>query len=105
MPKMSFGAYAAFSLAAKEAEDLGSIEIDLEHLFLGLCRVEVLRGQLGERVRGLDSAQLVALQNEATEFVLELDAAGVSLVRAHRRLHTLLSEGSLSRETFSGHRT
>ena len=105
MPEMTVGAYAAFSLAAREAEDLGSACIDVEHLFLGLCQVEVFREPGAERATSLDAAQLAALREEATQFVLLLDSGGLSLVRARRRLREVLHATRPKPELFSGHRT
>ena len=40
---LSLAAHAAFALAGAEAKALASAAIDVEHLFLGLCKVETLR--------------------------------------------------------------
>jgi ATP-dependent Clp protease ATP-binding subunit ClpC len=99
-------AAAAFSLAAREAEQLGNASIDVEHLLLGLCRVESLQSwRAADWPAGMGEAEIRDLKLEATAFTSALSRAGIDVVSARRRLRELWHEAHPKKESFSGHRT
>ncbi|MCP4202416.1 MAG: ATP-dependent Clp protease ATP-binding subunit, partial [bacterium] len=105
MKKITPAAQAAFGLAAVEARDLGSPEIDIEHLFLGLCRVDSLRKIRASQTFELPLAELRSLEMELADYSVALRASGLHPARARRYLRALWSEERRGAEKFSGHRT
>ncbi len=105
MTKISPAAQTAFGLAAVEARDLGSPDIDVEHLFLGLCKVDSLRKIPAGQTLELPLAELRSLEMELGEYSVALRASGLHPARARRSLRALCSEEQRKAEKFSGHRT
>jgi hypothetical protein len=64
MTKITPAAQAAFGLAAAGAKDLGSRDIDIEHLFLGLCKVDSLRKIKASQTFELPLAELRSLETQ-----------------------------------------
>ena len=106
MSNLSLAAAAAFSLAAREAEQLGSASIDVEHLFLGLCRVESLKswGASDWPVK-MGEAEIRDLRQESEIFTGAMDRGGLNVISARRRMRELWHDEHPQRELFSGHRT
>jgi ATP-dependent Clp protease ATP-binding subunit ClpC len=105
MKKITPAAQAAFGLAAVEARDLGSSEIDIEHLFLGLCEVLSLRKIRASETLELPLAELRSLETELADYSLALRASGLHPARARRYLRALWSDEHPGADKFSGHRT
>jgi ATP-dependent Clp protease ATP-binding subunit ClpC len=106
MSNLTVAAAAAFSLAAHEAQQLGSSSIDVEHLFLGLCRVETLRSrQTREWPAGIDDIEIHQLKHEVDAFTSALAMAGLNVVTCRRRMREIWHEQNRIQERFSGHRT
>ncbi len=105
MSSLTVAARVVYAVAGSEAEKLGSAEIDTEHLFLGLCKMESFRDVTAEQVSGLGEAELGALREEAAAFVKALETGGLDPVRARRRMRALCHEANPARQAFSGHRT
>jgi ATP-dependent Clp protease ATP-binding subunit ClpC len=103
---LTVAAAAAFSLAAREAEQLGNASIDIEHLFLGLCRVESLQSwRAADWPTGLGEGQIHDLKKEAEAFTSALGRGGLNVVSARRRMRELWHQANPNTESFSGHRT
>src|SRR5579872_1523667 len=106
MSNLTAAAAAAFSLGAREAEQLGSASIDVEHLFLGLCRVESLRAWgASEFPNGMGEAEIKDLRREAEVFTSALHRGGLDVVSARKRMRELWHEEHPHKDLFSGHRT
>jgi ATP-dependent Clp protease ATP-binding subunit ClpA len=102
---LTVAARAAFAFAGHEAETLGSAAIDLEHIFLGLCKVESIRDISAEEASELNETELQTLRQEVKAFAATVESAGLDVVRARRRLRKLWREAHPDSEEFSGHRT
>ena len=89
---LSLAAHAAFALAGAEAEALASAAIGVEHMFLGLCKVESLRDLSAEDAPDLDETQLRTLRDEVRIFLTAATNGGLDVVRARRRLRKLWRE-------------
>ena len=105
MPSLTVAARAAFAFAGNEAETLGSAAIDVEHIFLGLCKVESIRDISAEEASELNETELQTLRQEVKAFAATVESAGLDVVRARRRLRKLWREAHPDSEEFSGHRT
>jgi ATP-dependent Clp protease ATP-binding subunit ClpC len=89
---LSTGAQTAVALAGREAQILASAFVDVEHLFLGLCKVEGLREARDGQIEGLDAVQMEDLRREIGSFAGRLAAGGLDCVSARRRLRGLWRE-------------
>ncbi|MCL6590455.1 MAG: ATP-dependent Clp protease ATP-binding subunit [Firmicutes bacterium] len=105
MPDLSLAAQLGFRLAAVEAQALGSGEIDTEHLFLGLCKLEDLPGATGIALPGIEAAGWPSIVAEIKDLRDFLAKAGLDCKKARRRLRKILSETRKAEGGFSGHRT
>lgn len=105
MTKITPAAQAAFGLAAAEARDLGSSKIDIEHLFLGLCKVDSLRKVRAGETFELPLPELRSLETELADYSVALRASGLHPASARRYLRALWSDEHPEAEKFSGHRT
>lgn len=106
MSQLTCAAAAAFSLAAREAEQLGDAAIDVEHMLLGLCRLESLQSwRASDWPGGMSEGEIHDLKLEAAAFTSALSRGGMDVVLARRRLRELWHEAHPKKESFSGHRT
>ncbi len=105
MPSISAAARAAFSLAAHEAKNLGSANVEPEHLFLGLCKVEAFAEGPPQRLPGVEAAEVESMRAEIGEWTAMLGAAGFDAAAARRRLRGLCRAPSGVEQPFSGHRS
>lgn len=95
----------AFSLAAGEAQALRSENIDTEHLFLGLCKIEDILRVGKDAIPDISEEQWQQLRSDVEEFKDVLSDAGLDPKKARRRLRKILHEIQTDTRNFSGHRT
>ena len=105
MSGLTLAVRAAFNFAGHEAQTLGSAAIDVEHIFLGLCKVESIQDISAEEAPEQNATDLKTLRQEVKAFVGGVGGAGLDVVRARRRLRKLCREAHQNAEEFSGHRT
>jgi ATP-dependent Clp protease ATP-binding subunit ClpC len=105
MSSLTVGARTAFALAAYEAEQLASRDIDTEHLFLGVCKIEALRAATPQQLPNVPEPDLAALRDESSSFSAALQASGLDPVMARRRLRAIWHQANPQPQEFSGHRT
>jgi len=105
MPDLSVSAKIAFRLAAAEAKALQQENIDSEHLFLGLCKLESILQIERHAITGLDDHQWGMALEEIAAFRDFLASVAFDPQHARRRLRKILHESEPCTENFSGHRT
>ncbi len=104
MAMVTVAARGAVTLAAYEAEQLGSPNIDCEHVFLGLCKIDSFR-ELSAEDAGLSQEAASELRQEIAAFLAALGGTGFDAVRARRRMRELWHASNPERDAFTGHRT
>ncbi len=105
MPSISISAQIAFRLAASEAKALQQENIDSEHLFLGLCKLEDILSIEKKAISDIDENQWQQALVDVKEFRDSLALVPFDPKQARRRLRKILQESGASKEAFSGHRT
>jgi ATP-dependent Clp protease ATP-binding subunit ClpC len=105
MADLSTSSLIAFRLSANEAEVLQCKEIDNEHLFLGLCKLEDLLHLEKNPLSDIDESQWQQALQDIREFRESLTLANFDPKKARRRLRKILQELEPGTEKFSGHRT
>jgi len=58
MSSLTPAARVTFALAAREADELGSAYLEVEHLFIGVCKADALAGLREGEVPGLAQEEL-----------------------------------------------
>jgi ATP-dependent Clp protease ATP-binding subunit ClpC len=102
---LTLGAQLASALGRHEAEQLGSALVEVEHLLLGLLKVESFREAGAGQLADLPPADQDRLREEAKAFAASLEKAGLDAVGARRRLRALWVDDHPQRKPFSGHRS
>ena len=105
MPSLSISSQIAFRLGASEAKELHSKDIDSEHLFLGLCKLEDILYIEKKAISDIDENQWQQALLDVKEFRDSLALASFDPNPARRRLRKILQESESIQEEFSGHRT
>jgi ATP-dependent Clp protease ATP-binding subunit ClpC len=95
----------ALTLAALEARLLGNRNIESEHLFLGLCKVEDVPAAGRAALPDLPEGDWLSIVQEIGGFRDLLSSQGLDPKRARRRLRKLIQESELEKGEFSGHRS
>lgn len=103
MPHPTPSVKLAFMLASLEAQQLQHENIDTEHLFLGLCKIEDVLSLSADKF-GLDRDEWHQVVHQVQPFMDQLKASGLDPAGARRRLRGILYENRQKTE-FSGHRT
>ena len=101
---MTPAARLVYGLAASEAQALGSALVDREHLFVALCKADLIAG-LVDGDTTLDGNDLVRARADAAVLLKVLSDAGIDIVRARRRTRELCLLAHPAREPFGGHRS
>lgn len=104
MPSLSVSSQIAFRLGASEAKELHSKDIDSEHLFLGLCKLEDILYIEKKAISDIDENQWQQALLDVKEFRDSLALASFDPKPARRRLRKILQESESTQEEFSGHR-
>jgi len=102
---LSVASQIAFSLAAGEAQALRSKDIDSEHLFLGLCKLEDIMQLERTGIPDIDEFQWHRALQDIREFRDSLLPSSFDPKKARRRMRKILQESVPGAEMFSGHRT
>lgn len=105
MPNLSIASQLAFSLAALEAQALESKNIDTEHLFLGLCKVEDILSMDRAALPNIEERDWMEAQGEIRDLKDFLESRGFDPKKARRRLRRIIHESQTEKGEFSGHRT
>jgi len=105
MSSLSFSSKIAFHLAGGEAKALQQENIDSEHLFLGLCKLEDILSIEKKAISDFDENQWRQVLVDIKEFRDSLALVSFDPKQARRRLRKILQESGTSKEAFSGHRT
>ena len=105
MPLLSLSSQIAFRLASGEAQALESKNIDSEHLFLGLCKLDAILDLKKSAFSGIDEAEWKQAMQDIKVFTTSLSDAGVDPRKTRRLLRRLLKEFEYEKGDFSGHRT
>lgn len=105
MPNLSIASQLAFSLAALEAQALESKNIDTEHLFLGLCKVEDILSMDRAAIPNIEERDWMEAQGETRDLKDFLESRGFDPKKARRRLRRIIHESQMEKGEFSGHRT
>jgi ATP-dependent Clp protease ATP-binding subunit ClpC len=104
MPEFSTASRIAFSLGAMEAEHLGSEFIAVEHIFLGLCKMEDILS-VSPQILGIDDRVWPGVLKELDNFICHLKSCDFDLKSSRRCLRGILACGQAEKKKFSGHRT
>ncbi len=102
---VSIASQIAFSLASGEAQALHSKYIDVEHLALGLFKIEDILLIENSAIPALKENEWLLARREIQSFKDLLSDKGVYSKKARRRLRKILHESEFERGDFSGHRT
>ncbi len=105
MPFLSVSSQIAFSLAVGEAQALRSKDIDSEHLFLGLCKLEDILHLERTAISDIDETQWQQALQDVKEFRDSLSLSAFDPKKARRWLRKILHESEPGTDKFSGHRT
>src|SRR5262245_57255932 len=105
MSSTTLAVAAAHALAASEAQQLGSREIETDHLVVGLAKLEDVAVLGIGQALGMDLLSQQRLENEGKDFAEILKRAGVDAAAFRRRLRALWIETHPQKETFDGHRS
>lgn len=105
MTDLAVSSQIAFSLAAGEAQALGRKDIDSEHLFLGLCKLEDILHLERTAIADIDETQWQQALQDVNEFRNSFLMLAFDPKKARRRLRKILHESEPGKEKFSGHRT
>lgn len=105
MSSLSISSKIAFRLAGGEAKALQQENIDSEHLFLGLCKLEDILSIEKKAISDIDENQWQQALVDVKEFRDSLALVSFDPKQARRRLRKILQESGASKEAFSGHRT
>lgn len=105
MRNLSPASHIAFMLAGAEAQALRSKYIDVEHLFLGLCKVEDILYIEGWIIPGIDESEWESALEEVRGFNELLRSRGIDPKKTRRHLRRILNESQGERGEFTGHRT
>jgi ATP-dependent Clp protease ATP-binding subunit ClpC len=105
MPELSLPSKLAFRLAASEAKRLSSRDIDSEHVFLGLCKLEAILYIEKNAISDIDDHQWQQVLVDIKDFRDSLALASFDPKQARRNLRKALYESSPHKEEFTGHRT
>ena len=100
---LSPGAGAACALAQLEAQALHSAYTDVEHLFLGLLKVEIFRDP--GAALAMAAADADEVRREARAFAAGLERGGLDCVRARRMLRDLWLQSHPIRQSHHSHLT
>ena len=95
----------AFNLAAIEAQLIRSENIDSEHMFLGLCKLEDMVSMTHDPKMGIGDVEWKDILQEIKDLVQIFDKNGIQSKRARRRLRKIIMESQAKSYEFSGHRT
>lgn len=104
MEKLSNGCVLAFQLATVEAQHLGCGDIDIEHIFLGLCKVNEFCELTADNVM-FEQMNREDLQDELDVLNSTMKRSAFSPVKARRRLRYLMVKEWKHKAHFSGHRS
>lgn len=107
MPEPSTAVQFAFALAAAEAKNLESRYIDVEHMFLALCKMEdVLEMKVPQDLpEGITPQEFKKVVDETRELKKILEKAELDTRGARRRLRRIVYDSDEDRGEFTGHRT
>lgn len=105
MTVLSISSQIAFKLAAGEAKRLQSKDIDSEHLFLGLCKLEDILKIERSALSDIDEHQWQQALADVKAFCFALERVDFDPKKARRRLRKIVHDAQRVAEIFSGHRT
>jgi ATP-dependent Clp protease ATP-binding subunit ClpC len=105
MPIISSAFMIAFNLAAIEAQLIRSKNIDSEHMFLGLCKLEDMISFRPDSKMGVSEQEWSEILLEIKDLVGIFTKNGVNSKRVRRRLRKIIMESQVKTYEFSGHRT
>jgi ATP-dependent Clp protease ATP-binding subunit ClpC len=101
--RLSIASQIAFTLAAAEAKNLNSENIDVEHFFLGLCKIDDILYQAPDSF-GIIPDRWTEVVSEVLVLSKKLKRAGLDLKKGRRWLREILNN-TREKGIFSGHRT
>lgn len=105
MINLSIASGIAFSIAALEARMLKSENIDTEHLFLGLCKIEDILVVGPDIIEGISEDDWEMVKEEIHDFMELLTNIELDAKIARRRMRKILYESQNEKRPFSGHRS
>ncbi|MDD5018462.1 MAG: hypothetical protein PHO15_10215, partial [Eubacteriales bacterium] len=106
MPIMTIASEIAFAIAAMEAKTYGFEKIEVEHLFIGLCKIVDMEDEyLINNLKMIGQGGWEDVREEIDGFRELLESSGADCKRLRRRLRYLLKESHEKNVTFSGHRS
>ncbi len=100
--ELSTGAQITLAIAVAEAQLTESVELDPEHIFLALLKLEDIST---ESLRMLSPSETSQALDEIRAITNFWEAKGVSARRLRRRLRYLVKQTQNERGKFSGHRS
>ena len=95
----------AYDLALEEAVRLDAAALDLEHVFIALCKADTLHRRRPDAVLGIGDAERESAREEAKAFVAALETSEVDRVQSRRIVRELWRRAHPEREKFGGHRS
>jgi ATP-dependent Clp protease ATP-binding subunit ClpC len=101
--KLTPGLNVVFTLSASEAANLSAVEIDVEHLFLGMLKVEDY-SEDGSPFE-MSEAQWQEAQSEILQLLKHWESCSMPCKQARRRLRKLWLDSAPTTGEFGGHRT
>ena len=93
------------SLASWEAQALKSSNIDVEHLFLGLCKLEDVLAMDYSSIENMSREDWGNFLKEGNIFVSSLIKVGIDCKKARRRFREILRQTDYQKGPFVGHLT
>lgn len=100
---ISAGVEVLLPISAQEAVNLAAEELDVEHIFIGLLKLEDLKDVPPEQMEAALRSKWEEAMAEAQEVTGFFEKQHVDMVKSRRRLRGILSKRRQGR--FSGHRT
>ena len=94
---------AAYAIACYETAALNSAFTDVEHLLIGLLKIEVFREKSARQ--SLPPVDAEAVREEASAFATSLQRGGVDCARARRLMRDLWLRSHPVRQTYQSHMT
>lgn len=101
--EITAGVEVLLAISAQEAVNLAAEDLDVEHIFLGLLKLEDLKDVPPEQMEADLREKWEEAMDEAQEVAEFFKKSHVDMVKSRRRLRGILSKRRQGR--FSGHRT
>lgn len=105
MAILSNASRIVLSIAANEAQFTGSKYIEVEHLFLGLCKIEDILPVGKIEIPNLTEFQWIKISEEIKKLLNFFNKFGIKSKRTRRRLRAIVQDSEIEKGKFSGHRT